>query len=151
MKVILQQNIAKLGKVGDVVNVKPGFARNFLLPQGKVMLATAANLAVFETRRGMLEKAAEQELVGAKARGEQLEKLVLSIEALASDEGKLFGSIGPREIVDAVMAAGETITKQEVIMPEGPIRMTGEHQITLMPHSDVSINVQLTVTAKAGS
>ena len=151
MKVILQQNISKLGKVGDVVNVKPGFARNFLLPQGKVMLANAANMALFETRREALEKAADKELHDAKARGEQLAKLVLSIEALASDEGKLFGSIGPREVVDAALAAGETITKQEVVMSEGPIRMTGEHQITLMPHPEVSINIQMTVTAKAAS
>ena len=151
MKVILQQNISKLGKVGDVVNVKPGFARNFLLPQGKVMLANAANMALFETRRDALEKAADKELHDAKARGEQLAKLVLSVEALASDEGKLFGSIGPREVVDAALAAGETITKLEVEMPEGPIRMTGEHQITLMPHPEVPINIQVTVTAKAAS
>jgi large subunit ribosomal protein L9 len=149
MKVILQENISNLGKVGDVVDVRPGFARNFLLPKSKVMLATPANMEIFDNSRDVLEKAALQLVVDAKARGEELAKLTLALESLASDEGKLFGSIGPREVVEAVAMAGGKITKQEVVMPDGPIREVGTHEVALMPHADVTITVTLTVTAKS--
>lgn len=151
MKVILQQNVANLGKVGDQVNVKPGFARNFLLPQQKASLATPANIADFEHRRVELEKAAQDQIEVAKVRAAELAKLSLTMESLASDEGKLFGSIGPREVAEVVVAAGVEISKSEVVMPEGPIRMTGEHQVTIKLHPEVSIDVQIEVSAKAAT
>ncbi len=152
MKVILQENIASLGKVGDQVTVKAGFARNFLLPQQKAMIATAANLVDFESRRVELEKLAAEKLAHAKQRAEAVASLSVTIEALASDEGKLFGSIGPREVADAMIAAGaDTIEKREVVMSDGPIRHLGEHTVVLSFHSEVSIELPLTITAKASS
>ena len=152
MKIILQENVANVGKVGDQVNVKAGFARNFLLPQQKAVLATPANLADFEARRADFEKAAEEKLAQAEQRAEAIAKLSVSIESLASDEGKLFGSIGPREVADAIVAAGcDTVEKREVVMADGPIRHVGEHAVLISLHSEVSFELTLTVTAKSAS
>ncbi len=152
MKIILQENVANVGKVGDQVNVKAGFARNFLLPQEKAVLATPANLADFETRRADFEKAAEENLAQAKQRAEAMAKLSVHIEALSSDEGKLFGSIGPREVADALLAAGcEAVEKREVVMADGPIRHVGEHAVLLSLHSEVSFELSITVSAKSAT
>ena len=148
MKIILQENVANVGKVGDQVNVKAGFARNFLLPQQKAVLATPANLADFEARRADFEKAAEEKLVQAKQRAEAIAKLSVSIESLASDEGKLFGSIGPRDLADAISSAGIEVAKSEVRMPQGPIRQTGEYDIDLHLHAEVDAVVRVVVVAE---
>lgn len=149
MRVILQEKIANLGKVGDQVTVKPGYGRNYLLPKQKAVLATPESITEFEKRRAELEKAANEVLAVAKARATKLEALTLKIEAQASDEGKLFGSIGPRDIADAATEAGVELSKSEVSMPEGPIRQIGENEITLVLHSEVTAVIKLEVIASA--
>ena len=149
MRVILQEKIANLGKVGDQVTVKPGYGRNYLLPKQKAVLATSENVTDFEKRRVELEKAAVDVLAAANVRATQLEALILKIEAQASDEGKLFGSIGPRDIADAATKAGVELSKSEVSMPEGPIRQIGENEITLVLHSEVTAVIKIEVTAAA--
>ena len=139
MEVILLEKIDNLGTLGDRVNVRPGFARNFLLPQGKAKFATAENIAEFEARRAELEKAA------AEARKEKLDATVLEITAKSGGEGKLFGSIGPADIADALTAKGTEVEKREVRMPEGPLRTTGEFEIGLHLHSDVDVDIRVVV------
>ena len=148
MEVILLQKIANLGDIGDRVKVKPGFGRNYLLPGGKATLATPENVAKFETRRAELEAKASAELGAAKSRAEALAGLRLSITAKAGSEGKLFGSIGTTDIAEACKTAGHEIERAEVRLPGGPIRMVGEHVITLHLHSDVNVEVPLTVVAE---
>lgn len=147
MRVILQEKVANLGNVGDIVDVKPGFARNFLLPQGKVVRATDVNLADFEKRRVDLEKRAQADLEKAQTRLEQLKVLSLVLEAQCSDEGKLFGSISPREIAEAATQAGVELCKSEVKLPEGPIRAVGQFEVDIILHSDV--HGQITIEVKA--
>lgn len=149
MNVILQKEVANWGKVGDQVSVKRGYFRNYLLPQGMALLATPDNIAAFEAHRSELEKAAAEIFAQAKHRAEKLQTLTVVINAQAGDEGKLFGSVGPRDIVDAVVNHGVQIEKKEVLMPEGPIRQTGEFTITLKLHSEVSIPLKLKVVATA--
>ena len=129
MEVILLERIRNLGDLGDKVKVKPGFGRNFLIPQGKALPANEANMAVFEARKAELIKQAEDSLNAAKLRAHGCEGVELSIVAMASEEGKLYGSIGPREIADAITEAGVTVDKGEVVMPDGPIRSVGEHDV----------------------
>lgn len=149
MQVILLEKIGRLGNIGDQVNVKAGYGRNFLIPQGKAVPATGDNLAAFEERRAELEKASADKLSAAKGRARAIEALdVLTIVANASDEGKLFGSIGTREIADTVTATGEEINKSEVLMPDGAIREVGEFDVTLQLHSDVSATIKLVVEAE---
>ncbi|WP_097460871.1 50S ribosomal protein L9 [Mangrovitalea sediminis] len=148
MEVILLEKIANLGALGDKVRVKNGFGRNFLVPYGKAVPATKANIEAFEARRAELEKAAAEAFAGAEARAEKLKELALTITAKAGDEGKLFGSIGVRDIADAVTATGIEVGKSEVRMPEGPIRNTGEFDITLQLHSDVTVDIKVTVVAE---
>jgi large subunit ribosomal protein L9 len=148
MEVILLQKIANLGDIGDRVKVKPGFGRNFLLPGGKATLATPENVAKFETRRAELESKAASELSGARSRAESLKDFRLAITAKAGSEGKLFGSIGTTDIAEACQKAGHAIERAEVRLPGGPIRTVGEHLITLHLHSDVDVEVPLTVTAE---
>lgn len=148
MRVILQEKIANLGNVGDQVTIKPGYARNFLLPKGKVVLATAKNLEDFEKRRAHLEKVAAEKLSDAKVRAEKLSGLVVIMEANASDEGKLFGSIGPRDIADAITQKGHEVSKSEVNMPEGPIRSTGDYTIGIQVHGEVTAEVVVNVRAQ---
>ena len=149
MHVILLEKIGRLGNIGDQVNVKAGYGRNFLIPQGKAVPATGDNLAAFEERRAELEKASADKLSAAKGRARAIEALdVLTIVANASDEGKLFGSIGTREIADTVTATGEEINKSEVLMPDGAIREVGEFDVTLQLHSDVSATIKLVVEAE---
>jgi len=148
MEVILLQKIANLGDIGDRVRVKPGFGRNYLLPGGKATLATAENIARFEARRAELETRAAAELAAARKRVAALEGFKLTLTAKAGSEGKLFGSISTTDIAEACSAAGHTIERAEVRLPGGPIRALGEHVITLHLHSDIDIEVPLTVIAE---
>ncbi|WP_017940976.1 MULTISPECIES: 50S ribosomal protein L9 [unclassified Thioalkalivibrio] len=145
MEVILLEKIDNLGTLGDRVNVRPGFARNYLLPQGKATFATAENIAEFEARRAELEKAAAEALAAAEARKEKLDGTVLEITAKSGGEGKLFGSIGPADIADALTAKGTEVEKKEVRMPEGPLRTTGEFEVGLHLYSDVDVDIRVVV------
>lgn len=147
MEVILLEKIANLGSLGDKVSVKAGYARNFLLPFGKATAATEDNVAAFEARRAELEKLAAEKKAAADARAEQLAELTVTVAANAGEEGKLFGSIGTRDIADAVTAAGVAIEKSEVRLPEGPLRTVGEFDIDVQLHTDVSATVKLVVVA----
>ena len=144
MEVILMENIENLGDVGDKVTVKAGFARNFLVPQGKAKPATAQNLAEFEARRAELERAAEEAKATAEARKEAIEAMdVIEISARVGSEGKLFGSVGVADICDAIEAAGGDVQKSELRMPEGALRETGEHIVDIHLYTD--IDTQITV------
>jgi len=145
MELILLEKVLNLGDLGDKVNVKPGYGRNYLMPLGKAVPATAANIAEFEQRRAELEKMASDKLVSATGRKKLLENVEVTIPAHASDEGKLYGSIGPREIADAVTALGEELLKSEVIMGEGPIRFLGEHEVVIHLHADVETQIKVIV------
>jgi large subunit ribosomal protein L9 len=145
MEVILLEKVLKLGDLGDKVNVKPGYGRNYLVPQGKAVPATAENLAEFEARRSELEAAAKEKLGSAENRGDALADVEITLFANASEEGKLYGSIGPREISEALVSMGHKVTKAEVIMGEGPIRFTGEHEVNLHLHADVDTPVRIIV------
>ena len=147
MDVILLEKVANLGSLGDKVKVKSGYGRNFLLPYGKAVAATRDNLKAFEERRAELEKVAADRLAAAQSRAEALEGQSFTISSKAGDEGKLFGSIGVRDIADAITAAGTEVGKSEVRLPEGPIRVTGEYEIELQLHTDVTVTIQLAVVA----
>ncbi|MGO1502321.1 MAG: 50S ribosomal protein L9 [Marinobacter sp.] len=147
MEVILLEKVANLGSLGDKVKVKSGYGRNFLLPYGKAAPATEANVKAFEERRAELEKAAGDKLAAAQSRAEALEGASFTVTSKAGDEGKLFGSIGVRDIADAITAAGTDVEKSEVRLPEGPLRVTGEYEIELHLHSDVEVTVMLAVVA----
>ena len=149
MELILLQKVVNLGNLGDKVNVKPGYGRNFLVPQGKAVPATAANLAQFEARRAEYEAKASQALEGAEGRKAKLEGTTVTIAANASTEGKLYGSVGPRDIAEAFTAAGYTLNKSEVVMGEGPIRKTGEFDVLIHLHADVETTVKVTVIPEA--
>ena len=135
MEIILLQKVANLGNIGDRVKVKPGYGRNFLLPQGKATLATADNIAKFEARRAELEKAAGDELSKAQARAAKLQGFKLSLTAKAGGEGKLFGSVGTSDIAEATSKAGFEVERSEVRLPHGPIRQAGEHVVQLHLHT----------------
>ena len=147
MEVILLEKIANLGNLGDKVAVKAGYARNFLLPFGKATPATADNVAAFEARRAELEKIAAEKKAEAEARAAKLADLTVTIAANAGEEGKLFGSIGTRDIADAVTAAGVAIEKSEVRLPNGALRTVGEFDIDVQLHTDVDATVKLVVVA----
>lgn len=146
MEVILLENIGNLGDLGDKVDVKAGFGRNFLIPQGKAVPATKANIAEFEARRAELERAAAEALSQAQSRADALVALdVITITAIAGDEGKLFGSIGTRDIADAVTAAGCEIDKAEVRLPDGALRELGEYSVALQVHPDLMTEVTIAI------
>jgi len=145
MEIILLESIDRLGGLGDRVNVRPGFARNYLLPKGKAKLATAANIAEIAERRAELEKHEAEVLKAAQTRAEQLEGLEISITAKSGGEGKLFGSVTNANITEAVNEKGIELEKSEVRMPEGPIRLAGEYDIDLHLHTDVNATIKLTV------
>ena len=150
MNVILLDKVANLGSLGDNVSVKSGFARNFLFPQGKAVPATKANLEMFEARRAELEKKVAEELAAAEARAEKVTELAqITIASKAGDEGKLFGSIGTRDIADAITEAGVEVAKAEVKMPEGAIRELGEFDLAIQLHPEVTASVKVTVIAEA--
>lgn len=148
MELILLEKVANLGDLGDKVKVKPGYGRNYLVPNGMAVRATANNLADFEERRAELEKLALQKLSTAAERCAALEGLEITLTANAGDEGKLYGSIGPREIADAVTEKGIHLEKAEVIMGEGPIRYTGEHNVLVHLHADVETEIKVFVNAE---
>lgn len=145
MELILLEKVQNLGDLGDTVKVKPGYGRNYLMPLGKAVPATASNIAEFEARRAELEKKALKKLSSASDRSQALEGFEVSLTANASDEGKLYGSIGPREIAEAVSAIGPQLSKAEVVMGEGPIRNIGEHDVVLHLHADVETNIKVIV------
>ncbi len=148
MNVILLDRIHKLGNLGDKVKVKPGYGRNYLLPQGKAVLATPANLELFEARRAELEKEMAAKTAVAQQRAAQLNALSLTISVLVGEEGRLYGSVGAQEIVDAILAQGVEAAKQEVQLPNGPIREVGEYEIELhLHHGEVVAKVKLSVIA----
>ena len=138
MEVILLEKVAKLGGLGDKVNVKSGYGRNFLIPQKKAVPATAANLESFESRRADLEKQAAEKLANAEKRAEQLKELELTLAVKAGEEGKLFGSIGTRDLADLISSTGIEASKAEIRLPNGPLRTTGTFEITLQVHADVT-------------
>jgi len=148
MELILLEKVQNLGDLGEKVNVKPGFGRNYLVPQGKAVPATAKNIELFEARRAELEAAALERLGGAEARLGALDGVEIEISANASDEGKLYGSIGPREIADAVTALGHSLNKSEVIQGEGPIRLTGEYDVLIQLHADIETTIRVNVVAE---
>lgn len=149
MEVILLEKVGKMGVLGDTVNVKSGYARNFLFPTGKAVVATADNVKLFEDRRAELVKAEQEKLASAQARADQLAEVELTVTANAGEEGKLFGSIGPRDVADLVSATGVEIEKSEVKMPDGPIRSVGEYQIAVQLHPEVTSEIHLIVVAEA--
>lgn len=148
MEIILLEKVANLGTIGDRVHVKPGYGRNFLLPKGKASLATSANIALFEARRVELERRQAEELAAAQERMAQLQALTLRVAAKAGSEGKLFGSLGTMDIVEACAAAGVTVERKQVRLPNGPIRTVGEHVVDLHLHTDVDVSVRLMVVAE---
>ncbi len=148
MNVILLDRIHKLGELGDTVRVKPGYGRNYLMPQGKAVPATPANIAQFQARRAELEKELVQKTAAAKQRALQLEALRLVIPVLVAEESKLYGSVGAAEIVAAIEAQNVEAAKQEVQLPNGPIREIGEYEIELHLHyGEVIAKVQVSVVA----
>jgi large subunit ribosomal protein L9 len=148
MEVILLQKVDNLGNLGDRVTVRPGYGRNYLIPQGKATEATADNVARFEARRAELEAAAATALSVAKTRAEQLAQVVVTLAAKAGNEGRLFGSVGPADIAAAVTAAGAELHKREIRLPQGPIRQLGEHEVGIHLHSDVSLTLRVNVVAE---
>jgi len=148
MNVILLDKVANLGGLGDQVAVKPGYARNFLFPKGKAVPATKSNVEMFEQRRAELEAKLAADLKAAEERAEKVNALeAIVIESKAGDEGKLFGSVGTRDISDAVSAAGVKVEKSEILMPHGTIREVGEYEIELHLHADVFAKIKLVVKA----
>lgn len=148
MEVILLDKVGRLGAIGDKVTVKSGYARNFLLPKGKAVAATAKNIADFEERRAGLEAAAAAKIAEATARAEKLAALTVTIAANAGDEGRLFGSIGTRDIADAITAAGVAVAKAEVRLPQGVLREIGQYEIDVQLHAEVVQAVKLAVVAE---
>ena len=149
MQVILLDKIAKLGGLGDLVSVKSGYARNYLMPQKEAVFASNENVAKFEERRAELEAGLAEKLAAAQTRGEAVNALSnVVVTSSAGDEGKLFGSIGTRDIADAVTAAGVAIVKSEVRLPEGALRHTGEFEIAIHLHSEVDATVTIEVVAE---
>lgn len=149
MELILLQKVVNLGGLGDKVKVKPGYGRNFLIPYGKAVPATADNVAAFEAKRAEYEAKANAVLADAEARKAKLEGASVTIAANASTEGKLFGSVGPRDIAEAFTAAGFPLEKNEVVLGEGPLRRTGEFEIEVRLHADVETTVKVVVEAEA--
>ena len=148
MNVILLERFGNLGDLGEEVVVKAGFARNFLIPQGKAVRATQENRAVFEDRRAELEKAATDLLTVAQGRARSLQELTITIVVKAAEEGKLYGSVGTQDIADVVSEQREPVTKSEVRLPEGVIRVLGDYTIDLQLHSDVTVPIELSVVAE---
>ena len=145
MNVILLENVENLGNIGDLVKVKPGYGRNYLLPQGKAALATPENMKEIEARRAELEKAAAEDLAAAKKRAGAIEGMELVIPANAGPEGKLFGSVGPIDIADAFEKVQVEVERSEVRMPEGPIQELGEFTVGVHLHPEVDVDITVRV------
>lgn len=148
MDVILLEKMKNLGNLGDTVRVKPGYARNCLIPQGKAVQATPDNVVAFEARRAELERNQADQLAAATARAEALEAVSVTIARKAGDEGRLFGSVGTQDVADAVTAAGAQLAKSEVRLPDGPLRQTGEYDVAVHLHADVDATVRVEVVAE---
>lgn len=149
MEVILLEKVRNLGSLGDKVKVRPGYGRNYLIPQGKAVSASAENTAAFEERRAELERLAKESLSEAQAVSAKLEELgKVELRARVGEAGKLFGSIGPADVADAITAAGVEVEKRMVAMPEGPIRATGEYPVTVQVHTDVATQILVLVEAE---
>ncbi len=148
MEVILLEKIANLGGLGDKVSIKPGYGRNYLIPQGKAVAATADKIKEFEARRAELEKVAAEKLAAAQARADAIGKLEIEITHKAGEEGKLFGSVGTQDIAEAITQAGSAVEKQEVRLPDGVIRHIGDYQIDIDLHSDVVVTVPVKIIAE---
>lgn len=145
MQIILREKIRRLGALGELVNVKPGYARNFLIPGGKALMATKSNLERFEAQRAELEKTAAESFHAAEARVEKLKALTIIVKASSGEGGKLFGSVGTRDIAEAISKSGVEVHKHEVRMPNGVIRQVGEYEIDLHFHTDVNTLVKVNV------
>jgi large subunit ribosomal protein L9 len=145
MNVILLEKIGNLGDLGDEVSVKPGFARNYLLPQGKAVTADDENRTVFEGRRAELEASANEKLAEANTRAEKLADKELSIAVKSGEEGRLYGSVGTQNIADALTAEGIPVERSEIRMPEGVIRVLGEYEIAIQLHTDVTAQIKVVV------
>ena len=148
MEIILLQKVDNVGGIGDKVRVKSGYARNYLIPQGKATLATPANLAKFEARRAELEAKAAAELAAAQARAKKLDGLVLKITMQAGAEGKLFGSVGTVDIAEEIGKRGVEVERAEVRLPDGPLRVAGEHTVVLHLHADVDVELKVVIEAE---
>lgn len=148
MQVILLEKITNLGGLGDVVRVKDGFARNFLIPKGKAQRATPENLAAFELRRGELEKAQAEALAAAQARGAEVDGLTIQLMRRAGVDGRLFGSVTNADIAEALRQAGFEVQKSQVRMPAGPLKTVGEHAVSVAPHTDVVVDLTVSVYAE---
>ena len=148
MEIILLENVANLGGLGDRVNVKPGYGRNYLVPHGKAVPATATNIADFESRRAELQKEADTQRNAAKTRAEKISALSIRILANAGEEGKLFGSVTVRDIADEATSAGVEIDRSEIRLPSGPLREVGEYQVEVYLHPEVSAHVSVAVEAE---
>ncbi|MGV6809672.1 MAG: 50S ribosomal protein L9 [bacterium] len=148
MEIILLEKVNNVGDLGTLVNVKAGFARNYLIPQGKAKQATAANIAEFEARRAELEASAKAAKTQAENRAETLKDLVITITANAGQEGKLFGSVGNIEIANAISETGHTVERSEVRMPDGPLRMVGEYEVDLHLHTEVDTQIKIVIEAE---
>lgn len=145
MNVILLEKIGNLGDLGDEVSVKPGFARNYLLPQGKAVTADDENRTIFEGRRAELEASANEKLAEANTRAEKLVDKELSIAVKSGEEGRLYGSVGTQNIADALTAEGIPVERSEIRMPEGVIRVLGEYEIAIQLHTDVTAEIKVVV------
>lgn len=148
MEVILLEKVENLGNLGERVKVKSGYGRNFLLPSGKATPATAENIEAFEKRRAELEKVATDALAEAESRRDTVENLELTLSAKAGEEGKLFGSIGNFDIAEAATAAGVSLEKKEIRLPDGPLRMVGDFEVEVHLHTDVNVNLKVSVVAE---
>jgi large subunit ribosomal protein L9 len=148
MQVILMEKVVNLGGLGDVVKVKDGFARNFLIPQGKAKRATPENLKEFENRRADLEKKANEQLTGAQERAEKLEGMKIDIAQKAGVDGRLFGSVTNADISESLGKLGLTVKKAEIRMPQGPLKHIGEYPVTLQLHTDVLAHITVHVLAE---
>jgi large subunit ribosomal protein L9 len=149
MQIILLEKVGKLGNLGDVVNVKPGYARNFLIPTKQARRATAAAIKEFEGRRAELEKAAQAKLDAAKALGEQMSGKTVRVAQKAGVDGRLFGSVTNHDVAEALVKMGLQVLKSQVRMPNGPLKTVGEHPVTVAPHHDVVVEVTVQVIAQA--
>ena len=149
MQVILMEKLANLGNLGDVVKVKDGYARNFLIPQGKAKRATESNLKVFEAKRAELEKAQADQLAQAQERGGKLEGLMVQIAQKAGVDGRLFGSVTNHDIVEALQKQGFEVERAQVRMPEGPIKQVGDAAIGIALHTDVVVNITVSVLGES--
>jgi large subunit ribosomal protein L9 len=148
MEVILLQKVANLGNIGDLVKVKSGYGRNYLLPKSKATLATPDNIKKFEARRAELEHAAHEHLASAQTRAAAFKEFVLTITAKAGNEGKLFGSVGTSDIAEACSAQGHPLVRSEVRLPDGPLRTVGEHSVELHLHTDVDVTLVVGILAE---